>query len=67
MENINKFKVFTIVIICTFVFVIAAIYTNTKDVTEDKAGVQNENSAIEDYRIGREMNSVQKFGTFIKG
>lgn len=48
MESINKFKVFTIIIIFTFVFVIAAIYTNTKDVTADKAGngetIQSEES-----------------------
>lgn len=36
MENVNKFKIFTIAIICTFIFAVAAIYTNTKDVTEEK-------------------------------
>jgi len=52
MENINKFKVFTIIIICTFVFVIAAIYTNTKDVTDDKTGGQKEYVSSDEY--GRE-------------
>ncbi len=33
MESLNKFKVLTIVIICMFVFVVAAIYSNTKDAT----------------------------------
>ncbi len=36
MEGLNKFKVLTIVFLCMFVFVIAAIYTNTKDVSENK-------------------------------
>lgn len=31
MESINKFKVLTVVILCLFVFVVGAIYTNTKD------------------------------------
>lgn len=42
MENVNKFKVFTIAIICTFLFAIAAMYTNTKDVTDEKGGEKNE-------------------------
>lgn len=36
MESINKFKMWTIIFLCMFVFVIAAIYTNTKDVSEHK-------------------------------
>lgn len=36
MESINKFKMWTIIFLCMFVFVIAAIYTNTKDVSENK-------------------------------
>lgn len=36
MEGLNKFKVLTIVFLCMFVFVIAAIYTNTKDASENK-------------------------------
>jgi peptidoglycan hydrolase CwlO-like protein len=34
MESMNKFKVLTAIIICLFIFVVAAIYTNTKDVSE---------------------------------
>lgn len=61
MENVNKFKVFTIVIICTFLFAIAAIYSNTKDVSEhatddmkqsqtyvqkDKSGYQSSDNVV---------------------
>lgn len=65
MENVNKFKVFTIVIICTFVFVIGAIYTNTKDVTEEKTGERIEQTdAYTDTRsnYGRNTNA---YGTEI--
>ena len=36
MESMNKFKVLTIVVICMFIFVIAAIYSNTKDASTQK-------------------------------
>lgn len=36
MEGLNKFKVLTITFICMFVFVVAAIYSNTKDATMKK-------------------------------
>ncbi len=36
MESINKFKVLTVVIICMFIFVVAAMYSNTKDVVIEK-------------------------------
>lgn len=36
MENLNKFKILTIVLICMFVFVVAAIYSNTKDATTSR-------------------------------
>jgi len=41
MEGLNKFKVLTVVIILMFIFVVAAIYTNTKDVSEGKIKVKN--------------------------
>ena len=37
MESMNKFKVLTIIIICLFTFAVAAMYSNTKEVSEDKA------------------------------
>lgn len=40
MYGINKFKVLTIAILGLFIFIIGAIYTNTKEVTENKV---NEN------------------------
>ena len=49
MENINKFKVFTIIIIFTFIFAIASIYTNTKDVTADKVSPDNEVVQNDEY------------------
>ena len=42
MESMNKFKVLTIVVICLFVFVIAAIYTNTKEAAVKKQQTQKE-------------------------
>ncbi len=60
MENINKFKVFTIIIICTFIFAIAAIYTNTKDVTNDKTSEQNEYEQVEEYnRYNRASSDLE--------
>ena len=37
MESMNKFKVLTIMIIGLFVFAIAAMYVNTKDVSQTKS------------------------------
>ena len=37
MESMNKFKALTVIIVCMFVFVIAAIYSNTKDVATTKS------------------------------
>lgn len=31
MESMNKFKVLTVIIICMFIFAVAAIYSNTKE------------------------------------
>ncbi len=60
MENINKFKVFTIIIICTFVFAVAAIYTNTKDVTSDKVSEQQEYTQTEETnRYNRTSNDIE--------
>ena len=40
MESMNKFKVLTVIIVCMFLFVIAAIYSNTKDVaTSNKSSL----------------------------
>lgn len=42
MENLNKFKILTIVLVCMFVFVVAAIYSNTKDATTNRMLTQTE-------------------------
>lgn len=45
MEGLNKFKVLTIAFICMFVFVVAAIYSNTKDATMKKQKQKAEQTA----------------------
>ena len=57
MDGLNKFKILTIVFLCMFVFVIAAIYTNTKEVTENKT---NANQKIkEENEISQDNSSLQ--------
>ena len=48
MEGLNKFKVLTIAFICMFVFVVAAIYSNTKDATMKKEKQKAEQMANRD-------------------
>ncbi len=51
MEGLNKFKVLTIAFICMFIFVVAAIYSNTKDATiskEKQKAAQTENRVKND-------------------
>lgn len=52
MEGLNKFKVLTIAFICMFVFVVAAIYSNTKDATIKKEKQKAEQMA------NREGNNI---------
>lgn len=49
MERFSKFKVLTIAFLLMFVFVVAAIYTNTKDATVNKIKMnqQSKNESIE--------------------
>lgn len=59
MEGLNKFKVLTIAFICMFVFVVAAIYTNTKDATvkkekqkaEQMANSEGDNSSVDNAQL----------------
>lgn len=44
MESMNKFKILTIIFICLFVFVVGAIYSNTKDVSTAKSQIKTENA-----------------------
>ena len=48
MESMNKFKALTVLIICVFVFAIAAMYVNTKDASEQRAQERSEYEE-EDY------------------
>ena len=47
MFELNKFQIFTVIFLLTFVFVVGAIYTNTKEVAESRMNnmgiVKNEN------------------------
>ena len=51
MEGLNKIKVLTFAFICMFIFVVAAIYSNTKDATiskEKQKAAQTENRVKND-------------------
>ena len=41
MFELNKFKIVTLVFILMFIFVIAAMYSNTRDIVKDKGIQQN--------------------------
>lgn len=56
MEGLNKFKILTIVFLCMFVFVIAAIYTNTREVTENKTQV---NQKVKNEQLSNDMNQSE--------
>lgn len=58
MEGLNKFKVLTIVFLCMFVFVIAAIYTNTKEVTDNKTQSKEH---VQNEQINNEVSSEQNY------
>ena len=59
MEGLNKFKVLTIAFICMFVFVVAAIYSNTKDATmktekqkaEQTANREGDNISVDNAQL----------------
>ncbi len=50
MESMNKFKILTIIVIAMFLFVIAAIYSNTKDATslKQKSNLETVKNEIKD-------------------
>lgn len=60
MESLNKFKILTIIFICMFVFVVAAIYANTKDVTEGKVKLKN---SAENSQVQGDVNNEMANGT----
>jgi len=48
MHNISKFQMITITVIALFIFCIGAIYSNTKDVVENKTGERIEDARIQE-------------------
>lgn len=64
MESMNKFKVLTIIVICMFLFVVAAIYSNTKDATQGKLETKNQaaNERLEKNIKSNLESSVQNNG-----
>ena len=58
MKGVNKFQVLTVVVVCMFLFVIAAIYSNTKDATVTKA--QKSSSLSTDYKNKNEVVQSNK-------
>ena len=49
MFELNKFKIVTLCIILMFIFAIAAMYSNTKDVVKDRGGHQDSYSQRTNY------------------
>ena len=49
MFELNKFKIITLCFILMFIFAIAAMYTNTKDVVKDKGGQKESYSQRTNY------------------
>lgn len=54
MHEISKFKVFTLIAVLLFIFVIAAMYTNTKEAADKK--VQNSTIQTGEQEQEREEN-----------
>lgn len=61
MESLNKFKILTIIFLCMFVFIVAAIYTNTKDVSTGKMKLKNEaeNAQVQEDINAENQNNIQ--------
>lgn len=67
MESMNKFKVLTVVIICLFIFTVAAIYTNTKEESAKSSKAQKQKTTVQkvvkdveyaDKEFGKVVNDV---------
>ena len=60
MQELSKFKVFTVAFICLFVFVVAVIYTNTKEMAETKTGsIQKERNIQHNREIRYDRREVK--------
>lgn len=49
MHELNKFQIVTVIFLLMFVFVVGAIYTNTKDAVENKIKTENSVQNTNDY------------------
>ena len=73
MQELSKFQITTIIFLLMFVFVIGAIYTNTKDAANKKLDENNNNfqqRAQEDYNyeqniISENNNQIQNLSNRI--
>ena len=57
MRELSKFKVFTVVFLCLFLFTVGAIYTNTKEMVENTT---NSKRTSTDISKTREINIEQR-------
>ena len=60
MESMNKFKVLTIIGVCMFVFMVAAIYSNTKDATINNSKPQASTANKVKAPVVRDTANVQE-------
>lgn len=61
MRELSKFKVFTVVFLCLFLFTVGAIYTNTKEMVENTSNSRANNANIERTReINIEKRNARK-------
>ena len=61
MIELNKFKVITMVFILIFVFCVAAMYSNTKDVAADRTSEENSMSSNQlDSQISYDENRINR-------
>ena len=71
MESMNKFKVLTVVIICMFLFIVAAIYSNTKDIAGshmqkvEKAGSYDKKQITNSIKAGESVEALQSQVEFL--
>ena len=60
MRELNKFQIVTVIFLLMFVFVVGAIYTNTKDAVENKIRTENNVQNTDDYyKYKQNLSSVE--------
>ena len=60
MGELNKFKITTIAFIMLFIFVVAAAYTNTREMAESQSKINSEQQNIYDNQYNRRNNNYSK-------